>query len=235
MQAPEPARIPPSEPGQEAPDEQACSENTASPEVSYEQASYEQALGLYEQGRYEDMEQVIVALPSQDGHRASAMLLLARSYANQGKLAAALVWCDKAIAADKMAARGYYLRATILQEQGSIPEVLLALKQAVYAEPRFVLGHFSLGNLALKHGKLKESEKHFENVLLLLAQYQPEDIVPESEGLSAGRLRKMLVSQHASQHASQHGGKAPIIAGSELPHRMPRGAGERRTEQAGTR
>jgi hypothetical protein len=45
----------------------------------------------------------------------------------------------------------------------------------------------------------------------------------------------MLVSQHASQHASQHGGKAPIIAGSELPHRMPRGAGERRTEQAGTR
>jgi len=40
----------------------------------------------------------------------------------------------------------------------------IALKQAVYAEPQFVLGHFSLGNLAFNHGKLRESKKHFENV-----------------------------------------------------------------------
>ena len=73
----------------------------------------------------------------------------------------------------------------ILQEQSSVPEAILALKQAVYAEPQFVLGHFALGNLALKHGRIKESAKHFENVLLLLARYEPEDIVPESEGLSA--------------------------------------------------
>ena len=222
MQAPELARISPSEPNLEAPEDQVCSESVASPK-----ASYEQALRLYEQGCYEDMEQVIVALPPRDGDHASAALLLARSYANQGKLAAALVWCDKAIAADKMAARAYYLRATILQEQGSIPEVFLALKQAVYAEPQFVLGHFSLGNLALKDGKLKESEKHFENVLLLLAQYQPEDIVPESEGLSAGRLREMIVSQHSSL--------VPIIPGTELLHRMFLRAGKPRTEQVGSR
>src|SRR5258708_36610584 len=100
------------------------------------------------------MEQVIVALPSKGEDYASALLLLARAYANQGKLAAAHVWCDKAIAADKMAARAYYLRATILQEQGSIPEVFLALKQAMYSEPRFVCGHFALGNLAFIHANL---------------------------------------------------------------------------------
>src|SRR5258708_17857649 len=143
------------------------------------------------------MEQVIVALPSKGEDYASALLLLARAYANQGKLAAALICCDKAIAADKMAARAYYLRATILQEQGSIPEVFLALKQAVYAEPQFVLGHFSLGNLAFNHGRLRESKKHFENVLLLLAQYDPEDLVPESERLSAGPLREMIGSHPA--------------------------------------
>ncbi len=163
-------------------------QNTAPPAVSYGQA-----LALYEEGRYEEVERVISALLSDDGNHASGTLLLARAYANQGKLAAALVCCDQAIAADKMAARAYYLRATILQEQGSLPEALLAFKQTVYAEPEFMLGHFALGSLALKQRRLKESEKHFANVLLLLARYEPEDIVPESEGLSAGRLREMIV------------------------------------------
>jgi chemotaxis protein methyltransferase CheR len=130
---------------------------------------------------------------SQNGRDAQAMFLLARTYADQGKLAEGLAWCDKAIAADKMAARAHYLRATILQEQSSIAEAIIALKHAVYAEPQFVLGHFALGNLTLKHGRHKESQKHFENVLLLLARYGPEDIVPESDGLPAGRLIEMAV------------------------------------------
>jgi chemotaxis protein methyltransferase CheR len=167
--------------------DEAHPQNTAPPAVSYEQA-----LAFYEQGRYGEVERVIPALLSADGNHASVMLLLARAYANQGKLPAALAWCEKAIAADKMAARAYYLRATILQEQGCLPEALLAFRQAVYAEPQFILGHFALGNLASQQGRHKESEKHFENVLLLLARCEPEEIVLESEGLSVGRLREAI-------------------------------------------
>ena len=174
-------------------------QNTALP------VSYGQALALYEQGRYEEVERVIRALLSDDGTHVSPMLLLARAYANQGKLAAALALCDKAIVADKMAARAYYLRATILQEQGSLPEALLAFRQTVYAEPEFMLGHFALGSLALKQRRLKESEKHFANALLLLARYEPGDIVPESEGLSAGRLREMIVPTGQRTAATQTG------------------------------
>jgi len=162
-------------------------------------------LALYEKGCYEEVERVISALLSDGGNHASATLLLARACANQGKLAAALVLCDQAIAADKMAARAHYLRATILQEQGSLPAALLAFKQTVYAEPEFMLGHFALGSLALKQRKLKESEKHFTNVLLLLARYEPEDIVPESEGLSAGRLREMIAATGQGAAAIQTG------------------------------
>lgn len=156
-------------------------------------ASFAQALRLYEQGRYEEAVRTTDALLSENGSDTQAMFLRARIDANQGKLDEALVWCDKAIATDKMAPRAHYLRAMILQEQGSIAGATLALKQAVYAEPHFVLGHFALGNLALKDGRRKESVKYFENVLLLLARYQPDDIVPESEGLSAGRLREMIL------------------------------------------
>ncbi len=189
--------------------------------------SYEQALALHELGRYEEAEQVIGTLLSQNGSDARAMLLLARACANQGKLAAALVWCDKAIAANKMDACAYYLRATILREQGSISEVLFALQQAVYVEPQFVLSHFSLGHLALSQGKLKEAEKHFENVLLLLAQYTPEDIVPESEGISVGTLREMIVSRRA--------GMAPGIPEAEVPQCTFRRAGKPRVQQVGIR
>ncbi len=120
------------------------------------------------------------------------MLHRARSYANQGRLAEAISCCEQAIAADKMAATAHYLKATILQEQGLLEEALLCLRQSVYVHPHFILGHFALGNLALKHGRVKESRKHFENVWLLLAQCQADDIVPESDGLSAGMLREML-------------------------------------------
>jgi chemotaxis protein methyltransferase CheR len=199
VEAPQPTRTLSCQTTQEDSHSEARSQNTAA------LVSYEQAVALYEKGCYEEVERVISALLSDGGDHASATLLLARACANQGKLAAALVLCDKAIAADKMAARAHYLRATILQEQGSLPAALLAFKQTVYAEPEFMLGHFALGSLALKQRKLKESEKHFTNVLLLLARYEPEDIVPESEGLSAGRLREMIAATGQGAAAIQTG------------------------------
>jgi chemotaxis protein methyltransferase CheR len=167
---------------------------------------YDEVSGLSEKGCYEAAGQMAAVLVSQNGRDAQAMFLLARNCANQGKLAEALAWCDKSIAVDKLAARAHYLRATILEEQNSITEALLALRHAVYAEPQFVLGHFALGNLTLKHGMPKESQKHFENVLLLLARYGPEDIVPESDGLSAGRLREIAVTLGARK-TSAHAGE----------------------------
>jgi chemotaxis protein methyltransferase CheR len=167
----------------------------SNPDIASSSPSYDQALELYQLGRYQDAGRELATLMSENPNDAQAMLLLARVYANQGKLTTALACCEKAIASDKMSASAYYLRATILQEQNSPEEAIESLRRAVYVDPRFTLGHFTLGNLALQHGKRKESEKHFENALLLLAGYGPDETVPESEGLSAGRLREMIVLQ----------------------------------------
>jgi chemotaxis protein methyltransferase CheR len=157
--------------------------------------SAEKALALYQQGRYQEAAQGLIAQLSENAINAPAMLLLARVYANQGKLTPALGWCDQAIASDKMTACAHYLRATILQEQGLPEEAIRSLRRAVYVDARFALGHFALGSLALRQGDIKESEKHFENVLSLLAGYGPEEVVPESEGLSARRLREIVTVQ----------------------------------------
>lgn len=155
-------------------------------------ASFGEALTLYEQGRYEEAAERTAILLSQGRDDAKSMVLLTRVYANQGRLSEALEWCKKAIEADKLNAGYYYLRATILQEQGSYGEARMSLKRALYLDQNFVLAHFALGNLTLREGKLEESEKHFENARSILISFRQEEILPESEGITAGRLLEII-------------------------------------------
>ena len=123
----------------------------------------------------------------------------ARACANQGQLAAALDWCAKAIAADKLNPGCHYLHATILQEQGSLEEARVSLQRTLYLDPNFVLAHFALGNLALRQRKFREATKHFRNALSLLGAYRQDEILPESEGITAGRLMEIVRSTSPSE------------------------------------
>jgi chemotaxis protein methyltransferase CheR len=96
----------------------------------------------------------------------------------------------------------HYLRSVILQEQGATEERIAALKRALYLDPNFVLAHFALGNFALQQRNFKEADKHFSNVLGLLADYQSNDVLPQSDGLVAGRLREMVESAIAMERAA---------------------------------
>jgi chemotaxis protein methyltransferase CheR len=153
---------------------------------------YHEAFVLYEQGRYAEAEEWTTALLSKNPHDAEAMALLTRIYANQGKLAEALAWCERAVAADRLNPGSHYLHATIQQERGQMEEAVKSLKRALYLDPDFVLAHFALGNLALRPGKFEEADKYFENALLLLSAYPRDDLLPESNGLTAGRLMEII-------------------------------------------
>ncbi|MHB8881012.1 MAG: CheR family methyltransferase [Thermodesulfovibrionales bacterium] len=170
--------------------------------------SYEEALQSYRQGRYAETVEKITSLLSSDkasGHNkgcvsrgdegalhAKAMALLARTYANQGRLSDALLWCERAIASDKMSSEFHYLLATILQEVGQAEEAVAALKRTLYLDQDFVPAHFLLGNLTRQQGKFEESGKHFENALSILKASNQEDVLPESEGMTAGRLCEII-------------------------------------------
>jgi len=122
----------------------------------------------------------------------------ARTCANQGKLAEAIEWCEKAIASDKLDPGSHYLLATIQQEQGYADSAAQALKRALYLDPEFVLAHFALGNLCLSQGRHRDAERHFGNALALLQVRPHAEILPESEGLTAGRLIEIVMSVQAS-------------------------------------
>ncbi|MGD0584879.1 MAG: CheR family methyltransferase [Oryzomonas sp.] len=166
---------------------------------------YEKALALYHQGNYKEaahklsglLLQTEAGIGTQSAY-GKAAALMAQAQANRGEIAVALEWVEKAIAADKLNAELYYLRATIFQEQGEIPKAMASLKQAIYLDQAFVMAHFALGTLTLQNGKPREAGKHLENALSLLGACPADDPVPGADGMTTARLLEIITATRAS-------------------------------------
>lgn len=123
---------------------------------------------------------------------ADNLLDQARQKANQGALLDAEVLCSKAIEQNKLNPAGYYLLATILQERGNNTQAIQNVNHALYLDPDFVLAHFLRGTLVTRNGNATAGKKSFRNALSLLSKYKTNDILPESEGLTAGRFKEII-------------------------------------------
>jgi chemotaxis protein methyltransferase CheR len=157
--------------------------------------SFAVAAALCQQGHYaEAVETLLASFATHTAPEPQVFSLLARALANRGDLAAALAWCDRWVVADKLDPSGHYLRAVVLQELGDNEQARRALQRAIYLHPDFVLAHFALANLARSCGTIAEAKKHFAIALELLRGYQPDDLLPESDGLTAGRLTAIITS-----------------------------------------
>ncbi|HEX4055496.1 MAG TPA: CheR family methyltransferase [Tepidisphaeraceae bacterium] len=135
-----------------------------------------------------------VCAESEPDNESSALSVEARTLANQGNLAEALGCCDRWIAADKLNPASHYLRSVVLQEQGALLEAVQSLRRALYLDPDHVLAHFALGSIARGRHELRESRRHLVNALRLLKTYPPQTVLPESDGVTAGRLAEMIGS-----------------------------------------
>jgi chemotaxis protein methyltransferase CheR len=159
---------------------------------------FEDAQRLYEQGRYEEITTLISSLP-QGRHPAETesgrfAALAARCFANVGKLEEAEKWCRDAIQVDKMNPSYHYLCATIQQELGQTEDAMRSFQKALYLDQSFVPAHFALANLTRSLESSETSRRHFRNVLQLLEKYKDEDPIPETEGLTAARLRAIVLA-----------------------------------------
>ncbi|HEY1725340.1 MAG TPA: CheR family methyltransferase [Steroidobacteraceae bacterium] len=158
----------------------------------------------YRQGRYQECTDLLLASSdgSEDGSAPSSLAqsaasagvhsLLTRALANQGKLIEALAACERWLAADKLDASAHYLHAMILQERGQQDLARRSLQRAVYLEPDYVLAHFALGNCARDDASDERARRHFDNALRLLRTHAADEPVPDSDGMSAGRLAEII-------------------------------------------
>ena len=118
----------------------------------------------------------------------AAQLQRARALADQGHLEEAHRLCEAALGQDPLHPEAYILLAAIRQEQGEIPPALEALRRAIYLAPDSAPAHFLLGSLLLRQDQKRRGRRCMETVVHLLQTVPPDEPVPGSDGLAAGRL-----------------------------------------------
>jgi chemotaxis protein methyltransferase CheR len=160
-------------------------------DIDFKDAGYSEDLGT---NKEQNVEKVV------DTDTVSATIAIndpivnIRILANGGKLQEALTLCVEVIESDKLSIGLYSLRASIYQELEMFSDAIASLKQALYLNPDFIMGHFSLGNLFFKQDKQKYAKKYFNNVLALMKSMKTDDIVPESDGLSVKYLSDIIIN-----------------------------------------
>lgn len=161
---------------------------------------YENAGKAFKLGKYTIAEEILGRLLEDSPGNAEALSLLARVCANQGRLDNALRYIEEAIKVDNMNPGRHYLHSAILKEKGLKKEAMEALKKAVYLDADFALAYYAMGTLVLGSGNRVEAERHFNNALNLLRKHGYDDILPESEGMTAGRLMDLIESMKWRKH-----------------------------------
>jgi len=127
------------------------------------------------------------------GIRVPALLmLLVRSQANLGNLQEARIGAEKLIALNGIHAEAHHLFATILLELNQLSEAEIVLKRALYLEPDHLPSHLTLANVLKRLGKKQLASKYFRMAGALLERLPDEEVVPDTGGLTAGRLRDMI-------------------------------------------
>jgi len=151
---------------------------------------FDEAVLSYARGNYAD----VIEKLQIDDQTSEERILLIRAFANEGKLDGALQSCEKAIAADKLNPGLHYLYAAILQENNQLDEAVTSLKRAIFLDSNFVLSYYSLGKIYQRLGNVKSANKCTENVLTILNTYSQDEILFESEGLTAGRFKEIIIA-----------------------------------------
>ena len=160
-----------------------------------ELTEFEKAHSLFKKGLFDEAEAILSNILNYTRENIKPnILLLAKIKANLGKLDDAEQLCKKAIKIDKLDPVVYYLLASILGESGKEEEAIKMLTNTLFLDPDFTLAWFLLGNYSVKSGKRAESKKHFRNALNTLSKFNADDEIPESDGLTAGRLSEIITT-----------------------------------------
>lgn len=156
---------------------------------------HHEALALAQAGQPEQALRQLEALAVADPHDATAPYLAAKVAANRAQLAAAEHWIELAVQRAPLRAPSHYLYALILQAANRPEEAMAALRRCIYADPLFVLGHVALADLCARLGQARRAQKAIETVAELLAGHPHDELIPEGEGLTVGRILEFIAIQ----------------------------------------
>jgi len=157
-----------------------------------EQSEAEDPDELFQNGQYIRCIDSCLHLISQGKLTHTLFSILVKSYANSG-----LLWDgEKAIAkimeTNTATPEMCYIYASLLNEQNELAQTEVYLKKAIYLNHKHILSHLMLGNVFQKNGKKALAIKQYETTLGLLNECDETVIVPDSEGITTGRIKELV-------------------------------------------
>jgi chemotaxis protein methyltransferase CheR len=118
----------------------------------------------------------------------------ARMLADRGDLSEALFHCESALETDKLDPSLHYLKASILQALGRADEAERALQSTLFLDGNFALARVMLGAIARGQSRPGDASKHFQEALMLLERMPSDSVLPETDGLTAGKMAETVAS-----------------------------------------
>lgn len=149
------------------------------------------ALELWAAGHSEEALKALARISDSDPSDARSPYLAAKLCADRRELESALLWVGVSLTRDPLLAPAHYMRALILEEEGDLEGALRSVRSCLYADATWPLGHFALGVLFQRMGRNQRAAKAFDYALRILVETDPDEVIADSDGVTAGQLRHL--------------------------------------------
>ncbi len=138
------------------------------------------------------------ARPASAPSTADQICARARELADQGQTSAGMALLDDGLTRHGGSSELHYLRSVVLAEQGQHRAAVDAARSALYVDRSMIMAHIAEGTGFHRIGEPARAARCFRNAHRLLADIEPDDAVPYSNGLSTSRVRRAVEANLSS-------------------------------------
>jgi chemotaxis protein methyltransferase CheR len=148
---------------------------------------------LFKKGQYQQCAEQCLKTIQNTPDESKNILLLVKCYANMGQLENAKLWCWKLLLTNHLTAESYHFIATVFIETNDFASAETALRKALYLDQNNVSALITLGNALKRQGKKQSGMRCLANAQEILDSMDLDVLVPGFEGITAGRIKEMVV------------------------------------------
>jgi chemotaxis protein methyltransferase CheR len=156
---------------------------------------HRRAEALWRTGDAEGALAILEGLAGARDDDARAPYLAAKIQASRLRLESAERTVELALRRDPMHAPAHHLHGLILDAAGRRDSALAALRRAVYLDPGFALGHYSLAAIFARAGQTARAGRELDSLDAALRGRDRGEEVAEGDGVSVGRLLDLAAVQ----------------------------------------
>ncbi|HEX2166148.1 MAG TPA: protein-glutamate O-methyltransferase CheR [Longimicrobiales bacterium] len=149
-------------------------------------------LDAYERRAFDRVQALAESAASAGSMSRAAWTAWVRAQANEGHLAEAAETVTRAIDRIGAAPELLYLHAVLLLQAGHSGDAAAAARRALYMDRSLVVAHLTLAEAQRRMGNVDGARRALRNAALLLGSLKPADVVPASDGETAGRLGELV-------------------------------------------